>query len=98
MKREFTRIFEFYVFQSKQESEGRKLSHGEQLKIGSTTFLLHIHPGNETCDECEPGQVQAQLKAKEMEDESELVYRRQKYTIITYQDAGCSNSDLPIWS
>ncbi|CAB4013319.1 angiogenic factor with G patch and FHA domains 1 isoform X2, partial [Paramuricea clavata] len=57
------------ISESKQESEGHKLSHGEQLKIGSTTFLLHIHPGSETCDECEPGQVQAQLKAKEMEDE-----------------------------
>ena len=60
------------IIESKQESEGRKLSHGEQLKIGSTIFLLHIHPGNETCDECEPGQVQAQLKAKEMEDEVQI--------------------------
>ncbi|XP_028395800.1 angiogenic factor with G patch and FHA domains 1-like isoform X2 [Dendronephthya gigantea] len=60
------------ISESKQESEGHKLSHGEQLKIGSTTFLLHIHPGSETCDECEPGQVQAQLKAKESEDEVQI--------------------------
>ena len=58
--------------ESKQDSDGRKLSHGEQLKIGSTIFLLHIHPGIETCDECEPGQVQAQLKAREMEDEVQI--------------------------
>lgn len=45
------------------------MNHGDHLKIGSTTFLVHIHQGNETCDDCEPGQVMAQLKAKESEDE-----------------------------
>ena len=60
------------LLQSKVVSGPRKLVHGEQLKLGGTTFLLHIHPGNETCDECEPGQVQAHLKAKEMEDEGKL--------------------------
>ena len=36
------------------------LTHGDNLTVGGTTLLLHIHPGNDTCDECEPGQVQAQ--------------------------------------
>lgn len=58
--------------ESKVTSEPRQLAHGEQLKLGGTTLLLHIHPGNETCDECEPGQVQAQLKAKEVEDEIQI--------------------------
>lgn len=53
------------------KSEPRELTHGEQLKLGTTTFVLHIHAGSETCDECEPGQVQAQLKAKETEDEGD---------------------------
>ena len=37
------------------------LSHTCSLRLGSTILELHIHPGIETCDECEPGLVQAKL-------------------------------------
>ena len=36
------------------------LSHGDEVLLGATTLLFHIHPGTETCDDCEPGQVRAQ--------------------------------------
>ncbi|BFY97792.1 hypothetical protein BsWGS_00831 [Bradybaena similaris] len=49
--------------QKKPESNCCKLHHDDLLQIGSTTFLLHIHKRNETCDNCEPGQVQARIKA-----------------------------------
>jgi pSer/pThr/pTyr-binding forkhead associated (FHA) protein len=29
--------------------------HGSTLKMGDTTLLLHIHPGDQTCGHCEPG-------------------------------------------
>ncbi|EDO45576.1 predicted protein [Nematostella vectensis] len=45
--------------QSKDTSELHVLTHGDTLSVGGTRLLLHIHPGMETCDECEPGQVQA---------------------------------------
>ena len=45
--------------QSKQKSQLQVITHGDELTLGTTTFHLHIHPGTQTCDSCEPGQVQA---------------------------------------
>ncbi|XP_015775173.1 PREDICTED: angiogenic factor with G patch and FHA domains 1-like [Acropora digitifera] len=47
--------------ESKQKSEPQVLTHGDELILGSTTLHLHIHPGSQTCDSCEPGQIQAQV-------------------------------------
>ncbi|XP_033108556.1 angiogenic factor with G patch and FHA domains 1-like isoform X1 [Anneissia japonica] len=47
--------------QPRTESESHSLSHKDYLTIGGTVLRLHIHPGAETCDDCEPGQVQALL-------------------------------------
>ncbi|CAL1533800.1 unnamed protein product [Lymnaea stagnalis] len=49
--------------QSKSPSLNHKLSHGDILELGTTKLLLHIHKGHDTCEDCEPGQVQAKLKA-----------------------------------
>lgn len=46
--------------ESKQKSEQYVITHGDELTLGTTTLCLHIHPGTQTCDSCEPGQVQAQ--------------------------------------
>ncbi|KAL9986844.1 hypothetical protein ACROYT_G001050 [Oculina patagonica] len=46
--------------ESKQKSEQHVITHGDELALGSTTLHLHIHPGTQTCDSCEPGQVQSQ--------------------------------------
>lgn len=32
------------------------------MKIGETVLSFHIHPGSDTCDGCEPGQVRAHLR------------------------------------
>ena len=48
--------------QSKQESKPQVITHGDELTLGSTSLRLHIHPGSQTCDSCEPGQVQAQAQ------------------------------------
>lgn len=45
-------------------SEAQLLSHKDVLQIGSTSFTVHIHPGTETCDDCEPGLVQAKVTAE----------------------------------
>jgi pSer/pThr/pTyr-binding forkhead associated (FHA) protein len=42
----------------KTESEPREIGHGSVLQIGNTKLLCHVHPGRETCFECEPGLVQ----------------------------------------
>ena len=51
-----------YFLQSKQESKPQVITHGDELTLGSTSLRLHIHPGSQTCDSCEPGQVQAQTQ------------------------------------
>ena len=52
----------FSDLQSKQRSKPQVITHGDELTLGTTTLHLHIHPGSQTCDSCEPGQVQAQAQ------------------------------------
>ena len=75
------------------KSKSKKLNHKDYLKIGSTRFVLHIHRGQETCGECEPGQVQALLSAKSEEGQEniskqELRKREIKNLKRKYQIAG----------
>ncbi|XP_065836193.1 angiogenic factor with G patch and FHA domains 1-like [Oscarella lobularis] len=43
----------------KIEGGSVRLSHGDTLRIGSTVFIVHVHVGDETCMECEPGHYQS---------------------------------------
>ena len=47
------------------------VKHGDIVTVGGTTLCLHIHGGTETCDDCEPGLVQAKVKAKQEKEEFE---------------------------
>ncbi|KAK3913979.1 Angiogenic factor with G patch and FHA domains 1 [Frankliniella fusca] len=51
---------------AKQESDPCEIPHGTVITLGSTNLLCHIHPGRETCEECEPGVV-ASRKAEDYE-------------------------------
>lgn len=48
-----------------QESEPIDIAHGDELRVGSTTLSVHVHPGQDTCGGCEPGLQQhaAQIAA-----------------------------------
>lgn len=49
-------FYTMYVLQqSKKVSEWKPLKHGDILQISCTRFNLHVHPGTDTCDLCEPG-------------------------------------------
>nr|XP_048273349.1 angiogenic factor with G patch and FHA domains 1-like [Myodes glareolus] len=50
------------ILQPKTKSDPYVLEHGDEVKIGETVLSFHIHPGRETCDCCEPGQVRAHLR------------------------------------
>lgn len=39
------------------------INHGDILRVVNTQLQLHIHPGQMTCGDCEPGEVQARLLA-----------------------------------
>ena len=41
------------------------LTNCDILNLGGTELELHIHPGTDTCDGCEPGQVRAKLELTE---------------------------------
>ena len=58
-------MYTLHYFQPKAMSALCPLKHGDVVNVGSTTLSLHIHPGTETCEGCEPGLVQAAIKAKE---------------------------------
>ncbi|XP_052015507.1 angiogenic factor with G patch and FHA domains 1 [Apodemus sylvaticus] len=57
------------ILQPKTKCDPYVLEHGDEVKIGETVLSFHIHPGSETCDGCEPGQVRAHLRL-DRKDES----------------------------
>ncbi|KAH0628008.1 hypothetical protein JD844_008653 [Phrynosoma platyrhinos] len=74
------------ILQPKTKSEPQVLEHGDEVKIGETVLSFHIHPGSETCDGCEPGQVRAHLRLDKKnkstglsltKEEKELVRRKE---------------------
>ncbi|KAM9509649.1 angiogenic factor with G patch and FHA domains 1 isoform 2-T2 [Guaruba guarouba] len=50
------------ILQPKTKCNPYILEHGDEVKIGETVLSFHIHPGSDTCDGCEPGQVRAHLR------------------------------------
>ncbi|NWH80342.1 AGGF1 factor, partial [Piaya cayana] len=50
------------ILQPKIKCDPYILEHGDEVKIGETVLSFHIHPGSDTCDGCEPGQVRAHLQ------------------------------------
>lgn len=53
------RIAEANVF-----SEPVEITHRDLIKVGKTTFSFHVH-SRETCEDCEPGNVQALIAKKQ---------------------------------
>ena len=72
---------------AKNQSDPNEIGHGSLIKIGSTELICHVHPGIETCLECEPGVViQSQepkrsKKRLERKRKSEMKQLRKKYGI-----------------
>nr|XP_056704122.1 angiogenic factor with G patch and FHA domains 1 [Euleptes europaea] len=58
------------ILQPKAKSDPYILEHGDEVKIGETVLSFHIHPGSETCDGCEPGQVRAHLRLDKKSESS----------------------------
>ncbi|KAM8960841.1 angiogenic factor with G patch and FHA domains 1 [Pelodytes ibericus] len=56
------------ILQPKQICEPCILAHGDEVKFGETVLSFHVHPGSETCDGCEPGQVRAHLRLNQKEE------------------------------
>ncbi|XP_065071946.1 angiogenic factor with G patch and FHA domains 1-like [Rhopilema esculentum] len=62
----------------KKESDWVQINHKDFLKVGNTAFALHVHQKQETCDGCEPGQVQALLIESKPVDYSTSVSTKER--------------------
>ncbi|KAG9488132.1 angiogenic factor with G patch and FHA domains 1 isoform X2 [Eleutherodactylus coqui] len=58
------------ILQPKIICEPVVIHHGDEVKFGETVLSFHVHPGSETCDGCEPGQVRAHLRLNQKEEYS----------------------------
>ncbi|XP_068105034.1 angiogenic factor with G patch and FHA domains 1 isoform X3 [Hyperolius riggenbachi] len=58
------------ILQPKTVCEPYVLHHGDEVKFGETVLSFHVHPGSDTCDGCEPGQVRAHLRLNQKEEDS----------------------------
>lgn len=58
------------ILQPKIKCEPHALMHGDEVKMGDTVLSFHIHPGTDTCDGCEPGQVMAHLSKYKREEKT----------------------------
>ncbi|XP_077646335.1 angiogenic factor with G patch and FHA domains 1 isoform X2 [Lonchura striata] len=58
------------ILQPKTKCDPYILEHGDEVKIGETVLSFHIHPGGDTCDGCEPGQVRAHLRLDKKKESS----------------------------
>ncbi|XP_073440226.1 angiogenic factor with G patch and FHA domains 1 isoform X1 [Dendrobates tinctorius] len=56
------------ILQPKIICEPVMIHHGDEVKFGETVLSFHVHPGSETCDGCEPGQVRAHLRLNQKEE------------------------------
>ncbi|KAG8598645.1 hypothetical protein GDO81_002684 [Engystomops pustulosus] len=56
------------ILQPKIICEPVTIHHGDEVKFGETVLSFHVHPGSETCDGCEPGQVRAHLRLDQKEE------------------------------
>ncbi|XP_069794065.1 angiogenic factor with G patch and FHA domains 1 isoform X2 [Narcine bancroftii] len=54
------------------ESDPYILEHGDEVKFGETVLSFHIHPGTDTCNGCEPGQVLAHLRHNKKEESTAI--------------------------
>ncbi|XP_057261409.1 angiogenic factor with G patch and FHA domains 1 isoform X2 [Pezoporus wallicus] len=59
-----------HILQPKTKCDPYILEHGDEVKIGETVLSFHIHPGSDTCDGCEPGQVRAHLRLDRKKESS----------------------------
>ncbi|XP_054277903.1 angiogenic factor with G patch and FHA domains 1 isoform X2 [Macrosteles quadrilineatus] len=70
-----------------RESDPVALHHGTQVRVGSTTLECHLHPGRETCQDCEPGcaiqtdsgKQETDVETREARHRSELRRLRKRF-------------------
>ncbi|VDN98713.1 unnamed protein product [Rodentolepis nana] len=44
--------------------EKKAIKHGDVLRIGANKLLIHIHPGRETCGQCDSSEIKAAIESE----------------------------------
>ncbi|XP_065648288.1 angiogenic factor with G patch and FHA domains 1 isoform X1 [Hydra vulgaris] len=86
------------IAQSKCASDPVELTHKDYIKIGETTLCFHVHPGYDTCSECEPGNIQAlvaQSKTNNFVSKEELDLQRKMQNKLLRKKYGITPGYLP---
>uniref|UniRef100_UPI00398F4783 angiogenic factor with G patch and FHA domains 1 isoform X2 n=1 Tax=Pristiophorus japonicus TaxID=55135 RepID=UPI00398F4783 len=60
------------ILMPQNKCDPHRLEHGDEVKFGETVLSFHIHPGTDTCNGCEPGQVRAHLRLNKKEETSAI--------------------------
>ena len=66
-------MFFFSYFSNFSQGDSLALRHGDKICIADTEMSVHIHPGSDTCDDCEPGVAKALLAKAALEEEGEFI-------------------------
>lgn len=65
-----------------KDQEVREIGHGSKIKIGTTDLVCHVHPGIQTCLECEPGLTKPAVVAPQVPIESSEQTRKKAMKAI----------------
>ena len=55
-----------------------EIGHGSVIRIGNTTMKCHVHPGKETCFECEPGVIANSFEQNSSDNKNRFISKSKK--------------------
>ena len=55
-----------------------EIGHGSMIRIGNTAMKCHVHPGKETCFECEPGVIANSFEQNSSDSKNRFVSKSKK--------------------
>lgn len=80
----------------KIKSDPVEVTHRDFIQIGETVISFHVHVGNETCFDCEPGNIQAIVEAeKQKEIKADLNVQRKQEVKSMMKKYGLSKGYIP---
>lgn len=69
------------VADPKSNSDPVEVTHRDFIQVGDTVMSFHVHVGNETCFDCEPGNIQAILEAQKPVEVKEDLSKQRKHEV-----------------
>ena len=67
------------VADPKSDSDPVEVTHRDFIQVGDTVMSFHVHVGNETCFDCEPGNIQAIIESQKPVEVKEDLNKQRKH-------------------